>query len=320
MKAIYFPYVGRVEPFWSDFRQALGEFPITLGERDGQLAEQLQGVRIVVDTGASRTPVAMIDSGAEAGVELWQVIGTGLDKLDIPRLRGYGIRVANTPGQFSALALAEHALFLMLCLAKKLRASQESIRSGIFYTPVTEELHGATLGLVGFGASARCLATRARALGMRVIAVDEREIILPDQEAYDLAFAGGSERLGKLLAQSDYVSVHVPLLPSTRGLIGARELGLMKPTACLVNVARGPIVDEEALAEALRAGTIRGAGLDAFGTEPLPAGHPFLELPNVIATPHLAGFTDGTMRRRNAAAAENIRRFAQGLPIQYEVF
>jgi phosphoglycerate dehydrogenase-like enzyme len=184
---------------------------------------------------------------------------------------------------------------------------------------MNDELAGKTLGLVGFGASGRELARRAAALEMRVVALDAQT---PAEDELALAFLDEfmeAARLPDLLRQSDYVSVHVPLTAETRGLIGAEELALMKPTAILVNVARGAIVDEAALADALRAGRLRGAGIDVWAQEPPDPANPLLSLRNVVATPHVAGVTFETSRRRAAAAAENLDRFAEGLPPLYEV-
>jgi phosphoglycerate dehydrogenase-like enzyme len=122
-----------------------------------------------------------------------------------------------------------------------------------------------------------------------------------------------------VLAEADYVSLHAPLTSKTRHLINKRALGLMRPTAVLLNVARGEIVDQPALVEALQAGKIRGAGLDTFAHEPLDPSHPLLQMANVIATPHIAGGTRGTLRRRTAAAAENIFRTAKELPPLYQI-
>jgi phosphoglycerate dehydrogenase-like enzyme len=239
--------------------------------------------------------------------------------VDRERILASGMRLANTPGLFSAVALAEHALFLMLCFAKRLRDSERNVRSGRFHGPVNDELHSRTLGMVGFGASARELAARARAFGMPRLAIDARVISAADRDAFGLAFAGSPDDLEHLLRQSDYVSLHVPLTPATRHMLGPEQLAAMRPGAVLINVARGAVVDQPALVEALRARRIRGAGLDVFDGEPLPPEHPLLHLENVIATPHVAGATDGTSRRRGAAAAENVMRIGAGLPPLYEI-
>ncbi len=187
------------------------------------------------------------------------------------------------------------------------------------YAPLAGELAGHTLGLVGLGASARELGVRARALEMRIVAVDVIEPAPDVAATLGLDWFGPPSDLPRLMRESDYVSIHVPLTPETHHLIDAELLALMKPSAVLVNVARGAIVDEDALVESLSKGRIRGAGIDAFSTEPPAADHPFLLLDNVVATPHIAGVTDGTSKRRGSACAENVRRIAANLPPLYEV-
>jgi phosphoglycerate dehydrogenase-like enzyme len=287
-------------------------------DRDAPLAPQFEGVRVVVDQGGQATR-PMIDAGAEAGVVLWQAVTTGLDHTDVAYIISKGIRLANTPGQFSAIALAEHSLFLMLAIAKKFRSAELNLRAGVMYQPLNEELAGSTLGLIGLGASGKELARRARAFAMRVIALDA--VPVPAEECAELGVErfGGLEMLDELLRESDYVSLHVPLTPATRHLIDAQKLALMKPTAVLINVARGEIVDEAALTDALLAGRLRGAGIDVFSREPPDTSSPLFQLDNVISTPHVAGTTFGTSRRRGEASVENIVRIDAGLPPLFEV-
>jgi phosphoglycerate dehydrogenase-like enzyme len=268
-------------------------------------------VKVVVDQGGHATK-EQIDAGAAAGVRLWQVLGTGVDHTEVEHMQSRGIAVANTPGQFSAVALAEHALLFVLCVAKNLRESEANTRIGRMYQPVNDELAGQLLGIVGLGASGRELAVRARALGMRIQAVDVAPVA--DEELAELGVErfAGLDGLDGLLASSDYISLHVPLTADTRHLIDERRLRLMKPTAALVNVARGRIVDEDALATVLRERAIRGAGVDVFGQEPLQPDNPLLGLDNVVATPHTAGVTRGTSRRRSAVCIENAERVLQG--------
>jgi D-3-phosphoglycerate dehydrogenase len=217
------------------------------------------------------------------------------------------------------VALAEHAIFLMLCLAKNLRLSNENIRTQVFYLPMNDELCGKTLSLIGFGGSARELAKRASAMGMRVLAVDIASVKHTVVEEYNLDFFGDIADLDKLLTEADYLSVHVPLTAKTSGLINRESFQKMKPTSILINVARGEIVDEPSLIEALQSGRISGAGLDVFAEEPLEANHPLLHMNNVIATPHLAGGTRGTSQRRGKAAADNVFRIANGLAPLYRI-
>ena len=319
IKTLFLPQKGDEEPWLSDVVEALADSAeLVVLDATRELGPQFEGVRVVIDQGghASRP---MIDAGATAGVELWQVLGTGLDHTDIDYILGKGIGLANTPGPFSAVALAEHALFLMLALAKNFSAAARNLRTGRMYAPLASELAGRTLGLVGLGASARELGARARALEMRIIGVDVVEPPRDVTAALGIAWVGSPSDLPRLMRESDYVSIHVPLTRETFHMIDAGLLALLKPSAVLVNVSRGAIVDEDALVESLREGRIRGAGIDVFSTEPPAADHPFLLLDNVIATPHIAGVTDGTSKRRGGACAENVRRVAANLPPLHQV-
>jgi phosphoglycerate dehydrogenase-like enzyme len=309
---LYLCQHGDPEPWRGDFLEAArGRLAVRAFDPDAPLDQQLASVKVVVDQGghASRD---IIDAGAAAGVALWQVVGTGLDHTEVDHILDHGIALANTPGQFSAVALAEHALFLILALAKRLPEADRNCRSGRMYAPVADELGGQLLGIVGLGASGRELARRAAALGMRIRAVD---VATPaDSELRDLGIEhfDGLEGLDDLLAAADYVSLHLPLTAATEHLIDARRLSLMRPSSRLVNVARGRIVDEQALADALRDGIIAGAGIDVFGQEPLQPDHPLLAVENIVVTPHIAGVTRGTSRRRSEAAVENALRVLAG--------
>jgi phosphoglycerate dehydrogenase-like enzyme len=319
IRVLFIGFQDLMSPCYDDFLEVIGgQCTVSLYDPSRPMADQLHGVRVVVDQGGWGTH-AMVDAAEAAGVYLWQVIGTGLDHLDVKYILEKRIGLANTPGVFSGIALAEHALFFMLCFAKNLPQSVENVRSGVFFHPINEELQGKILGLVGFGASARELAKRAWPLGMRIMAVDAVEVPGPLADLYHVDFLGSPQNLAKVLAEADYLSLHVPLTSKTRHLIDDAAFGLMKPTAVLVNVARGEVVDEEALIRALQSGKIRGAGLDTFAHEPLDPSHPLLHMKNVIATPHVAGGTRATLQRRAQAAAQNVFRIAEGLPPLYEV-
>lgn len=309
---LYIAQLGNIEPWLGDFREAAdGHVSVAVFDPERPLDEQFAGIRIVVDQGGHGTR-EMIDAGARAGVRLWQVLGTGLDHTEVDHILASGIPLANTPGQFSAVALAEHALMLMLILAKRLREAEANCRIGAMYMPVSDELAGQVLGIVGLGASGRELAIRAAALGMRVRAVDVAVVAGDELARLRVERFGGLDGLDDLLAHADYVSVHVPLTAATRHLIDERRLALMKPTAAIINVARGAIIDEDALVRALRGHAIAGAGIDVFSQEPLRPDNPMLALENLIATPHTAGVTRGTSRRRSRACVENAERVLRG--------
>ena len=306
------------EPWLNDLRQAIGpRHNIVLLDEQAPLAKQFAGVDVVVDQGGVHGTRAMADS-AES-VKLWQILGTGFEKFDLEYWRQKRIPVANTPGQFSADALGECAMMFMLMLARRWHETQVNLSQSRFYAPMGRELEGARLLLIGFGASAKALAVRARAFGMRISAVDVREVAEAERREFSLDVVGKPPDIDELLPECDYVSLHLHLNAETHHILDARRLALLKPTACLINVARGPLVDQAALYRNLVDGRLAGAGLDVFETEPVDPNDPLFKLPNVVATPHVSGSTDGTSRRRGQCAAANIDRIAQGLEPLYRI-
>jgi phosphoglycerate dehydrogenase-like enzyme len=319
VRLLYIPQLGNEEPSYGEFLTVLGSrFEHVLYDHGVPADGQFDGIDVVVDHGGHGTR-EMIDAGAAAGVRLWQVLTTGLDHTEVDYILERNIPLANTPGIFSSIALAEHALLLMLGFAKHLPESREHLSAGVMYSPVNTELSGRVLGLVGLGASGRELARRARAFGMRLVALDAAPI--SDEELAELGIEtfGGPESLDALLGAADYVSLHVPLTAGTRHLIDRARIGLLKPTAVLINIARGGLVDEEALVEALVEGRLRGAGIDVYSQEPPDPESPLLHLRRVIATPHVAGMTYETLGRRAEACLANVARIADGKPPLYQV-
>lgn len=219
--------------------------------------------------------------------------------------------------------VAEHVMAMVFALAKCLPQAVRCQQKHIWGQepmwrgrPRPRELAGATLGLVGLGSIARAVAKHASNLGMRVIAVREN----PGKgspEGVQQVFA--SSQVDQLLAQSDYVVLAVPVTPLTKRMMNAAHLANMKPDACLINVGRGPLVDEEALAQALREKTIGGAALDVFEAEPLPADSPLWDLENLLITPHTAGLTEKLWERHYQCISENLRRYLQGQPLHWVV-
>ena len=313
MRVLYLSMPGMLQPYYRDFLTAIdGRHEVMLFDPKKPLAPQFEGVDVVVDQGGSVGTREMIDAGKAAGVKLWQVEGTGLDHFEVAYTLEKEIPLANTPGQFSSIALAEHAMFFLLWFAKRFRESQVTMREGQYYKPMTEELEGKTLGLLGFGASGRELAKRAKAMGMRIAALDVVEVEESVLQEFGVSLFVDLSRLDEVLESADYLSIHVPLMATTRHMVGREALGRMKSDAVLINLARGAIVDENALVEALRSGQIRGAGIDVFAEEPPSVDHPLLNMENVVTTPHIAGGTTGTCRRRGEACALNIDRVAAG--------
>ena len=238
--------------------------------------------------------------------------GVGFDNVDIAAATERGIYAANTPG-VNADSVAEHAVGMMITLSKHLLSADRAMRRGGWEARsefIGRELSGKTLGVVGFGHIGQRLAGICRnGFGM--------EILYYDVQAYpklERDLAARKLELRELLRQADYVSVHVPLMPQTRGLIGPAEFAVLKSSAYFLNLSRGPVVDEEALIECLRQGNIRGAGIDVFVEEPTPADNPLLSLDNVVVTPHLAGMSAEAMWRMAMTAARNLLSVWDGNP------
>ena len=311
MKVLYLRAPSGLDGAYPDFVKAIeGRFSFEVYDPERPPAEQFEGVGVVVDPGGAVGTRALIDAALAADVKLWQVTTNGTDHVDVAYFLEQGLPLANSPGRLSAVPLAEHVVLLILCFAKNL----DHNRAAGWQRRIGEELAGKRLGLIGFGASAREVARRAWPLGMRILAIDVVDFPQAELDEFHVEFLGGPEQLDSVLAQADYLSLHVHLNATTRHMIDGRALGLMKPTAVLLNVARGELIDEAALVEALQQGWIKGAGLDVYEQEPLPADHPLLQLEDVILTPHSSGYTPDTPRRRMEAAVANVERIAKGQP------
>jgi phosphoglycerate dehydrogenase-like enzyme len=232
--------------------------------------------------------------------------GNHANHIDFAAARDRGIVVAQASGGYS-IGAAELSIALATAAMRQIPATDAAVRRGEWPTPSTPVMHGKTMGILGLGRVGQHVARIAKAFGMRVMAWSPR---LTDVTA---AAAGAERReLDDVMRESDVVSVHVSLTPTSRGLIDARRIALMKPTAFLINTARGPIVDESALVGALAEKRIAGAGLDVFDTEPLPPGHPLTRLPNVVLTPHIGWPTDHGYQRFAAAACEVLLAYMDG--------
>jgi D-3-phosphoglycerate dehydrogenase len=238
--------------------------------------------------------------------------GAGVDMIPLDAATAAGVLVANCPGS-NAVSVAEYAVMAMLMVLRRIRAIDADLRQrgwleGRAHAERTQELAGRTLGLVGFGAVGQAIARLAAGFGPGKVmaATRSRRDLGPGIEPADL---------DALLAESDIIVLAVPLGRETAGLIDRRRLGLMRPGAVLVNVARGPVVDEPALLDALRSGGLGGAALDVVSSQPLAPDHPLLSLPNVVLTPHLAGITQESMARMGAMVADAVEAIlAGGLP------
>jgi D-3-phosphoglycerate dehydrogenase len=229
--------------------------------------------------------------------------GVGYDNIDLAALRRRNIPLTIV-GSANASTVAEHTLSFILALARQTIAYDRATRAGKWRfreSLAAVDLNGKTLLLVGFGRVGRAVAVRATAFGMRVLVFDP---FVPKSVVDELR-VGLVEDLLDGLTTCDFLSVHVPLVPETAGLIGEKELAAMKSTAYIISTARGGVVDEDALLKALQMESIRGAGLDVFKEEPLPSNHPFVGLENVILSPHAASLTHECAQRMDEVAARN---------------
>jgi glyoxylate reductase len=246
----------------------------------------------------------------------------GVDNVDLEAAAARGIPVGNTPEVLTDTT-ADLAVALMLGISRHLVEGDAYVRRGEWRTWETglllgHDLHGATAGILGFGRIGRAVARRLEGFGCEIVNTS-RAVRGGAGSARTGAIRNQGVPLEELLERSDFVSVHAPLTPETRGLIGDDALGRMKPTAYLVNTARGPIVDSEALARALHAGRIAGAALDVTDPEPLPADHPLLDAPNLLVLPHLGSATYATRERMAEIAVDNLLAGLAGEPMPHSV-
>jgi phosphoglycerate dehydrogenase-like enzyme len=273
-----------------DPAQALQGFEVVCAMRErtafpAELFDRLPGLRLLVTTGMRNASVDM-DAAVAHGVTVC------------------GTQVPSTP-------TAELTWGLILALARRIPVEDTGMRAGAWQTTVGVDLTGKTLGIVGLGRLGSIVARYGAAFGMRLVAWSQN---LTAERAAEC----GAELVTKeaLFSGADVVTIHLVLSRRTRGLVGARELGLMKPTAFLVNTSRGPIVDEVALREALGTGTIAGAGIDVYDREPLPSGHPLRRAPNTVLTPHLGYVTEDTYRVFYGQTVEDLEAFLAGSPVR----
>lgn len=261
------------------------------------------------------SPVRAEHFAAAPALQLVQKIGVGVNTIDLQAAAAHGVRVANMPGTNSR-AVCEATLALMLAALRRLAPLHTATCAGQGWALPAQalddvgELAGRTVGLVGFGAIPRLLTPILQAFGARVQFWSRAPVADAPVPQVDMP---------TLLATSDIVSLHLPLVPETRHLIDGAALAAMRRGAILVNTARGPLVDEAALAQALASGHLRGAGLDVFEVEPTPADNPLLALPQVVALPHVAWLTPETLDRSLAVIVDNCTRLREGRPLVHEI-
>ncbi len=281
------------------------------------LAEQVDRANVFLVRSA---PVTRQVIAAAPQLRLIQRPGLHVEGVDLDFAAARGIPVCNVPASLThgGEDVAEHVMFLALALAKRYREALVSLGARRIGQPSTHVLRGKVLGLVGMGRTAKAVVPMARGLGMRVWAI-KRDVTEGMREALGLEYLETMAHLPQLVRESDFLSLHVPLNKQTEGLFGATEFALMKPSAFLINVARGRVVDRAALLAALRERRLAGAGLDVYWNEPIDPEDSLLSLPNVIATPHVANMTAESIETIARVSAENIRRVQAGLAPLHQV-
>ncbi|GAA4857271.1 D-2-hydroxyacid dehydrogenase family protein [Saccharopolyspora rosea] len=298
---------------WSSLDAEVEVFREHIDDRD-ELVRRLQPFQVIAAM-RERTPFPR--EVLEALPNLGLLVTTGMRNasIDLDAARELGVVVSGTGSggdpERSWAATAELTWGLILSLARRIPAEDRAIREGGWQHTVGVEVAGRTLGVLGLGRLGRQVATVGRAFAMDVIAWSQN---LTDEAAEQV----GARRVDKdeLFRASDVLTIHTVLSDRTRGLVGAEELALMRPTAYLVNTSRGPVVDEAALRAALREGRIAGAGIDVYGREPLPADDPWRTTPRTVLTPHIGYVTEGTYRTFYADTVENIASYLRGSPVR----
>lgn len=283
---------------------------------DPPLLEALPRAEGILCLLTERIDAALLDRAP--ALKVVSTMAVGVDHVDVAACAARGIAVGNTPGVLTE-ATADLTMALLLAAARRLPEAAADARAGRWSTwsPtgwLGADLSGARLGIVGLGWIGEAVARRARGFGMDLVYTSRTA--RPEVEA---ALGARPVALDELLATSDFVSLHVPLVPSTHHLIDAAALRRMKPTATLVNTARGPVVDPAALAEALHGGQIAAAALDVTDPEPLPPDHPLYACPNLLVVPHIGSATRGTRRRMAELAADNVLAGLAGEPLPHSV-
>ena len=281
------------------------------------IEEQFSGVDAVVDMGGANGKQEFVDAAKSA--KLWQIITVGYDFFDVDMLARAGISLCHCPGSTSARGLGEGAVMFMLMIVHRFKEAQQIMSEGKVHLPMGSELEGQSLGLVGFGASGRELARLAKSFGMRLMIVEPMDIPQEFLDEYEPEFVGTPREMDRIFAEADFVSLHLPLNPETKGIVNKQKIDLMKPSASFINLARGDLVDQPALFTALLENRIAGIGIDVHAAVIPDTSHPVFQHPNFYALPHIAGQTRGTVRRRVEVCVENLNRLAAGEDLLHRV-
>jgi len=309
------PVITVLEPGYSDYeteRTVLAPF----GAEVVAIGHDVAAVPLLRDMSPTALLVRerVVDTDhIEACPELKTIVryGVGIDNIDLEAARRREVAVANIPDYGAEQEVSDHALALYLAVARRIVTRDAEVRAGRWSVGQSEIIYGhrgATLGLVGFGRIAKATCRKFAALGFSRVLVSDPSLSADEARPFGIEIADVDEICG----QADVVSLHAPLTDTTRNIIDARRIGLLKPNAILVNTARGGLVDEAALADALRAGRIFGAGIDVYETEPPGAGHPLFALPNVVVSDHAGWYSEDSVRSLQTQAAEEVARVLRG--------
>jgi glycerate dehydrogenase len=286
---------------WIEYEQTL----------PGEVAARIRDAHVLISNKVKLSGELLAQA---PGVKMIAVAATGTDNIDLAYCRAHGIVVSNIRN-YAVHAVPEHAFMMMLALRRNLLGWRQDVRAGLWqqadqfclFTRPVNDLFGSTLGLVGYGSLGHGMHTLAEAFGMRVLLAEHKNTATP---------RAGYTAFDDVLREADVLSLHAPLTPETRHMISTREFGLMKATAILINTARGNLVDEAALAEALTSQRIAGAGFDVLSVEPPKEGNPLLDLdlPNFILTPHVSWSSREAMQFLADQLIDNIEAFVAGSP------
>jgi len=297
---------------WLKLLGTLGPDVTVLVSNDpGQVREYAPQADVIVN-GTSNPPLLSAAIPPATRARWIHSLWTGVDNVLCPEILASPLPLTNGRGVFRR-PLAEWSIGAMLYFAYRMRRMIRQQQAGVWEAFTTEEIQGKTLGIIGYGGIGSMAAELARPFGMRIVALRRRPELFEKDPLVDQSFA--PSQLNELMAASDYVLLATPLTDETRGMIGAAQIAAMKSTSVLINVGRGAVVDEAALIKALDDGKIRGAALDVFAVEPLPAGHPFYSMENVLLSPHTADHLQDFIHLAVEAFLENLKRLQAGQPL-----
>ena len=278
---------------------------------EASLTEEVREVDGIITRANGKVTRKMMESAPK--LKIIGRHGVGVENIDVEAATERGIWVVNTPDA-NDMSVAEHFFGLALILSKMLRKADIALREGQWkarYEYIGKELHGKTLGILGFGRIGRAVGQIGRkGFDMKVLYYDAVRY-----EEVEKEIKAEKVSLEEVLGRSDYISINLPMVPSTNGLLGVGEFALMKPSSYIINLARGPIWDEMALYQVLKEGKIAGAGSDVYEVEPAPKNHPLFELENFVGTPHMAAHTDEALRRMSLVAEDVVRVLEGKKPI-----